>query len=141
MPPPTNGELRERVRELEAELDGAQFGDQHARVRELEGLLAGCTRQLEQCQRELAEALDALEQQPLSELVIGEQPAHLAALEGAIERLAGMVRDAEGDAIGELFEMPDRDSGETRLELLAKGLRDISQAHQTVTPRPLPAIR
>lgn len=141
MPPPTNGELRDRVRELEAELDRCENLDpERGRVRELEGLLAGCTRQLEQCQRELAEALDALEQQPLSELAEVQQPAHLAALEGAIAALAGAIRDAEGDAFGELFEMPDRDAGETRLVMMARSVQTLAQAHQMVTPKPLPPI-
>lgn len=144
MPPPTNGELRDRVRELEAALADCETDDSgtpnlHGRVRELEGLLAGCTRQLEQCQRELAEALDALDQQPLSELAEVQQPAHLAALEAAIERLAGMLSDAETDADDLIT--ADGDLPEARVEVIADAIRTLSQAHQAIAPKPLPPIR
>lgn len=134
---PTNGELLERVAELEAELrvcEDTEPTGQAARVRELEGLLASTTRQLEACQRDLADALSELEREPDTFDLTADVVPHVAAVEAAIERLAGAVTNAGGES--ELWQHTEQ--SETRLAELTDAIRTLSQAHQAISPKPLP---
>lgn len=119
MAAPTNGELKERVAELE-------------------GLLASTTRRLEACQRELVDANDALDAQPIVTLGTVETAPHVAAVEVAIARLAGLLRDDVTDH-DDLWLSTEQ--SEPRLEVLADAIRTLATAHQAITPKPLPPIR
>ncbi len=109
------------------------------RVRELEGLLAATTRQLESVQRELADATDALST-PMLELAEVETPAHLAEIDAAIARLAGWLGDDGETGVDDLLVIV-KDSGSTAVELIANAIASLAAARDRLSPKPLPPIR
>lgn len=93
------------------------------RVHELEGLLAGVTRQLEDEQRRRAEEL------PTTLTLETRVPAELVALEDAIEAIAGRItNDVQSVNVDDLA-------------TLALAVANLAGAHDRMTPKPLSPIR
>lgn len=115
---------------------------QRARIVELEGLLADTTRKLENTQRALRAEEEEVERlaNDKGHVLLGETetPAHLAAVELAIQRLASLLRD---DVAPKPLPEIETDSSTPRLELIARAVQVLSVAHANVAPKPLPEIR
>lgn len=125
--------------------DGRPQTKNEARIEELEGLLRETTRRLEATERKLAVADAEVERLDVLLEIDGEdtptpmalRAPHLAAVETAIERLAGLLRDDVTDH-DDLW-IVEGDQRETRIEVLADAIDTLATAHLRLAPKPPPS--